>query len=85
MIKTLIVVDDNVLDLAHFGANVITFNAYLKDYPLKNEPKTRIINLCDTEYYLLHHLYHESIASYYLKLPEISIVHLFCEQGADCF
>jgi len=52
MIKTLIVVDDNVLDLAHFGANVITFNAYLKDYPLKNEPKTRIINLCDTEYYL---------------------------------
>ncbi|MCQ8876913.1 RimK family protein [Pseudoalteromonas shioyasakiensis] len=52
MFKTLIVVDNNEQSLAHASENVITFNTYLRDYPKHNEPKTRIINLCDTSQYL---------------------------------
>jgi len=50
--KTLIVVDNNEQTLAHSFENVITFNTYLRDYPKLNEPKTRIINLCDSSQYL---------------------------------
>ncbi|MGO2127852.1 MAG: RimK family protein [Pseudoalteromonas prydzensis] len=52
MFKTLIVVDNNEQSLAHAFENVITFNTYLRDYPKHNEPKTRIINLCDSSQYL---------------------------------
>ncbi|MBB1420833.1 RimK family protein [Pseudoalteromonas sp. SG43-7] len=52
MFKTLIVVDNNEQALAHSFENVITFNTYLRDYPKHNEPKTRIINLCDSSQYL---------------------------------
>ena len=52
MFKTLIVVDNNEQTLAHSFENVITFNTYLRDYPKHNEPKTRIINLCDSSQYL---------------------------------
>jgi hypothetical protein len=50
--KTLIVVDNNEQTLAQSFENVITFNSYLRDYPKHNEPKTRIINLCDSSQYL---------------------------------
>lgn len=50
--KTLIVVDNNEQSLAQSFENVITFNTYLRDYPKHNEPKTRIINLCDSSQYL---------------------------------
>ncbi|KTD97890.1 MULTISPECIES: RimK family protein [unclassified Pseudoalteromonas] len=52
MFKTLIVVDNNEQTLAQYFENVITFNSYLRDYPKHNEPKTRIINLCDSSQYL---------------------------------
>ena len=52
MFKTLIVVDNNEQTLAQSFDNVITFNSYLRDYPKHNEPKTRIINLCDSSQYL---------------------------------
>lgn len=52
MFKTLIVVDNNEQALALSFENVITFNTYLRDYPKRNEPKTRIINLCDSSQYL---------------------------------
>jgi glutathione synthase/RimK-type ligase-like ATP-grasp enzyme len=52
MIKTLIVIDNTVEDFSGYGADVISFAVYLKEYPIRNEPKTRIINLCDTEHYL---------------------------------
>ncbi|WMS92229.1 RimK family protein [Pseudoalteromonas sp. HL-AS1] len=52
MFKTLIVVDNNEQTLAQSFENVITFNTYLRDYPKHNEPKTRIINLCDSSQYL---------------------------------
>jgi glutathione synthase/RimK-type ligase-like ATP-grasp enzyme len=50
--KTLIVVDNNEQTLAQSFENVITFNTYLRDYPKRDEPKTRIINLCDSSQYL---------------------------------
>jgi len=50
--KTLIVVDNNEQTLAQLFENVITFNTYLRDYPKRDEPKTRIINLCDSSQYL---------------------------------
>lgn len=52
MFKTLIVVDNNEQTLAQLFENVITFNTYLRDYPKRDEPKTRIINLCDSSQYL---------------------------------
>lgn len=52
MFKTLIVVDNNEQRIAQNFENVITFDTYLRDYPKHNEPKTRILNLCDTGQYL---------------------------------
>ncbi len=52
MYKTLIVVDhDNPLP-ARFASDVVSFEQYLNEYPKLNEPRTRVINLCDTEQYL---------------------------------
>ncbi|MCB1615802.1 MAG: RimK family protein [Pseudomonadales bacterium] len=52
MYKTLLIVDDEDLDLEAEGLTVIGFQQYIADYPKKNEAKTRIVNLCDTEHYL---------------------------------
>lgn len=52
MHKTIVVVDNDDLLLDGDSLTVITFERYLSDYPKINEPKTRIINLCDTEHYL---------------------------------
>ncbi len=54
MIKTLVVVDGEK-DLNFLGegdVNIVSFESYLREYPKKNEPRTRIINLCDTGRYL---------------------------------
>ncbi len=52
MYKTLIVVDNEDLSLNEYFHGVISFESYLREYPKQNEPKTRIINLCDTSTYL---------------------------------
>ncbi|MFT5593716.1 MAG: glutathione synthase/RimK-type ligase-like ATP-grasp enzyme [Oceanicoccus sp.] len=52
MYKTLIVVDNEDLSLTEQFTGVISFETYLREYPKQNEPKTRIINLCDTTTYL---------------------------------
>ena len=51
MRSVLFVVDDQST-LPDSGINTITFNEYLVQYPKLNEPKVRIINLCDTSRYL---------------------------------
>lgn len=51
MHKTLIIVDD-INDVSVSEHTVLSFQAYLDDFPQKNEPKTRVINLCDTTRYL---------------------------------
>ena len=51
MHNTLIITDiAEQLDLPDL--TVLTFQQYLQDYPKLNEPKTRVINLCDTGKYL---------------------------------
>lgn len=52
MFKTLIVIDSHSDGLSNAFPDVISFDNYLASYPKINEPKTRIINLCDTERYL---------------------------------
>lgn len=56
MLLTLHVVDNDSL-LSGVHLNVISFQQYLRDYPKLNEPKIRIINLCDTARYLSHGYY----------------------------
>lgn len=51
METTLIVVDDPAPFRAG-GLDVIDFETYLNDYPLRDEGPTRVINLCSTEHYL---------------------------------
>ena len=51
MHKTLIVADTFGL-FADTSLDVISFDDYLANFPKKNEPKTRVINLCDTQKYL---------------------------------
>ncbi len=52
MHKTIVVVDNNDNLPDDIDLDVVTFEQYLADYPKLHEPKTRIINLCDTEHYL---------------------------------
>jgi glutathione synthase/RimK-type ligase-like ATP-grasp enzyme len=51
MPKTLIVVEHLATD-SHNLFKAIDFSQYLQDYPKRDEPKTRIINLCDSGRYL---------------------------------
>ncbi len=52
MYKTLIVVDGHDEALGDDLPETISFEKYLRRYPKRDEPKTRIINLCDTTHYL---------------------------------
>lgn len=47
-----IVVADALETLPALEMEVISFEQYLADYPKLGEPRTRVINLCDTEAYL---------------------------------
>lgn len=51
MTHTLFVVEEPAF-FSDTAIQAIDFNTYLHDYPKLNEPRTRIINLCDTERYL---------------------------------
>lgn len=52
MYKTLIVVDSETSLPEESLSGVITFDSYLREYPKLSEPRTRIINLCNTDEYL---------------------------------
>lgn len=52
MFKTLVVIEDGVDFPSLSSVEVISFERYLTDYPKQNEPKTRVINLCDAGLYL---------------------------------
>lgn len=52
MYRTLIVVDNDALYVGDSSVEWMSFETYLRDYPKYDEPKIRIINLCDTEHYL---------------------------------
>jgi glutathione synthase/RimK-type ligase-like ATP-grasp enzyme len=77
MLKTLIVVDDDTAALGDEFPDVINFQTYLRDYPRKDEPRTRIINLCDTEHYLSRGYYTSLLAEarQHRVLPELKTLN----------
>lgn len=85
MHKTLIVVDDlpEWPDLLHL--EVITFDQYLKDYPKRDEPRTRIINLCDTENYLSKGYYCSLLAEArkHKVLPSVKTINQLREESGQ--
>ena len=76
MYKTLVIVD-NASDLASDQLDIISFEAYLTDYPKLDEPKTRVINLCDTDRYLSKGYYCSLLAEarQHKVLPNMSTIN----------
>lgn len=75
--KTLIVVDTEDTSLIEQFPNVISFETYLHEFPKRNEPKTRIINLCDTRTYLSKGYYCSLLAEArnHLVLPSVKTIN----------
>lgn len=76
MYRTLIVTDEvNQLNLQ--DDNIISFAQYLSDFPQRNEPKTRVINLCDTERYLSQGYYCSLLAEArnHRVLPSVNTIN----------
>jgi glutathione synthase/RimK-type ligase-like ATP-grasp enzyme len=76
MLNTLIVVDDDKL-LSNTELAAISFEQYLSDYPKKDERKTRVINLCDTEIYLSRGYYCSLLAEarQHKVLPSVNTIN----------
>ena len=77
MFKTLIVVDNEADVIIDPALNVVTFDTYLAEYPKLNEPKTRLINLCDTGQYLSRGYYCSLLAEarQHRILPSVSTIN----------
>ncbi len=77
MYTTLIIVDDPSLVFTSGALKVISFEQYLHEYPKRNERKTRIINLCDTEHYLSKGYYCSLLAEarQHKALPSVSTIN----------
>ncbi|MCF6436270.1 MULTISPECIES: RimK family protein [Pseudoalteromonas] len=85
MLKTLIVVESEQT-AAEFGlANVLSFEQYLQDYPKRDEPKTRIINLCDTGQYLSKGYYCSLLAEArkHVVLPTVKTINALRTEHLD--
>ncbi|MEC8373532.1 MAG: RimK-like ATPgrasp N-terminal domain-containing protein, partial [Pseudomonadota bacterium] len=76
MHNTLIVTDD-VTPFCNTALTVLTFQEYLADFPKLNEPKTRVINLCDTSRYLSEGYYCSLLAQArsHLVLPTVNTIN----------
>lgn len=85
MYKTLVVADP--MESLPRGIEVTTFEQYLSDYPKLGEPRTRIINLCDTEQYLSRGYYCSLLAESrkHRVLPSVNTINdlRFKEDGAE--
>ncbi|MDF3128211.1 RimK family protein [Kiritimatiellaeota bacterium B1221] len=75
MHKTLVVTDQ--VQTPELDLNVISFDQYLSEYPKLNEPKIRIINLCDTTQYLSRGYYCSLLAEsrQHKVLPSVSTIN----------
>jgi len=75
MYKTIVVTDQT--ETPPLDLNVITFDQYLSDYPKLGEPRTRIINLCDTEQYLSRGYYCSLLAESrkHRVLPSVNTIN----------
>ncbi|HKK18691.1 MAG TPA: RimK-like ATPgrasp N-terminal domain-containing protein, partial [Opitutales bacterium] len=76
MYKTLVVTDGGT-DLPDPDLKAIPFDQYLADYPKLGEPKTRIINLCDTGLYLSRGYYCSLLAESrkHQVLPSVNTIN----------
>jgi len=81
MLKTLFVMDNP----ATTTLDAISFETYLNDYPKKGEPKTRVINLCDTRRYLGQGYYCSLLAEArrHQAMPDISTINAM-RDGTAC-
>ena len=77
MYNTLVVVDSDEAFVNTDQLNIISFEDYLAEYPKLNEPKTRVINLCDTEHYLSRGYYCSLLAEarQHHVLPSVSTIN----------
>ncbi|WP_026377169.1 RimK family protein [Aestuariibacter salexigens] len=77
MLKTLLVVDDEAIPELTDTLDVIPFSQYLKDYPKRNEPRIRVINLCDASQYLSKGYYCSLLAEArnHLVLPSVKTIN----------
>lgn len=84
MYKTLIVVDQIDQALLEQVPELITFDDYLRDYPKRDEPRTRIINLCDTAVYLSRGYYCSLLAEArkHRVLPSVRTINELRHQGS---
>jgi glutathione synthase/RimK-type ligase-like ATP-grasp enzyme len=75
MYKTIVVTDQ--AETPPLDLNVITFDQYLEDYPKLGEPRTRIINLCDTGNYLSRGYYCSLLAEsrQHRVLPSVNTIN----------
>jgi len=75
--KTLIVVDNENQCLNNDNLISISFEDYLRDYPKNQEPKTRVINLCDTGIYLSKGYYCSLLAEAreHISLPSVKTIN----------
>ncbi len=76
MQKTLIV-SDELSDLESSEFQAISFATYLRDYPKKGEPKTRVINLCDAGTYLSQGYYCSLLAEarQHQVMPSVKVIN----------
>jgi glutathione synthase/RimK-type ligase-like ATP-grasp enzyme len=83
MTTTLFIVDDE-FPFACGSMRSISFEDYLRDYPKLGEPKTRIINLCDTERYLSKGYYCSLLAEArrHQVLPSIKVINALRSEGS---
>ncbi len=74
---TTLVVTDSGTELPGVDLKVIPFDQYLADYPKLGEPKTRIINLCNTERYLSRGYYCSLLAESrkHQALPSVNTIN----------
>ncbi|GAB2188668.1 RimK family protein [Sessilibacter sp. MAH2] len=82
MLKTLFVVDNN--DDSPFPETSISFDDYLRDYPKIGEPKTRVVNLCDTSRYLSKGYYCSLLAEarHHGAIPSVKTINALRGEGA---
>jgi glutathione synthase/RimK-type ligase-like ATP-grasp enzyme len=82
--KTLFVFDDQEA-LVDIHLNAISFSTYLNDYPKLNEPKVRVINLCDSERYLSQGYYCSLLAEArnHQVLPRVKVINALREDRAN--
>lgn len=76
MHRTLIVTDEAGQLVAN-DLNTISFAQYLADFPQHNEPKTRVINLCNTSKYLSQGYYCSLLAEarQHRVLPSVNVIN----------